>query len=77
MAALDDPDIEPALQIADSRRQRRLRDIEARGGAAEMLLARQRDEIFKLSQQHRVDREPLRRRIAGRATTAIRGRGAQ
>ena len=52
MAALDDRRAELLLELADRRRQRRLRDVAGLGRAAEMLLAGERHEIFELPDHH-------------------------
>jgi len=52
--ALDQEHAERLFQLLDARRERRLRHPASLGGAAEMLLARQRDEIFELV-EHRGD----------------------
>src|SRR5580658_5008657 len=52
MPALDDRRAEFLLELTDRRRQGRLRDVAGLGRAAKMLLARQRDEIFELPDQH-------------------------
>ena len=52
MAALDDRRAEILLELADRRRERRLRDVTGFRRPAEMLFARQRDEIFELPQHH-------------------------
>ena len=58
MAALDDRRAKLLLELPDRRRQRRLRDVAGFGGAAEMLLARQRHKIFELTDHHRGDAKP-------------------
>ena len=52
MAALDDRRAKLLLELADRRRQRRLGDVAGLRRAAEMLFARQRDEIFELPEHH-------------------------
>ena len=52
MAALDDRRAEILFELANRRRKGRLRHVARRRGAAEMLFARQRHEIFQLPQHH-------------------------
>ena len=50
MAALDDRRAEILLELADRRRERRLRDVTGFRRPAKVLFTRQRDEIFELPQ---------------------------
>ena len=50
--APDERDAELALEAADARRQRRLRDVAGGGGAAEVALAVQRGEVLELPDEH-------------------------
>ena len=52
MVADDEPDAEVFLELLDRGRQRRLRDVASFGGAREMLLARERDEVGQMPDQH-------------------------
>ena len=52
MAALDDRRAELLFELADRRRQRRLGHMARRRRSAEMLFARERDEIFELAKDH-------------------------
>ena len=54
-AAPHERDAELALQAADARRQRRLRDVAGRRGAAEVALAVERREVLELADEHRLD----------------------
>ena len=62
VAALDDRRPEIVLEQANRRRQRRLRHVAGVRGAAEMLFARERGEIFELTEDH----DALSRRLSWR-----------
>ena len=64
MAALDDRRAEILLELANRRRKRGLRHMACFRGAAEMLFARQRHQIFQLPQHHGAQ-------SSGRASSAI------
>ena len=51
-AALEDAHVELFLELLDRHRQRRLRDEARLGGAPEVLLARDRDDVAKLGERH-------------------------
>ena len=50
--AADERHAELALEAADARRQRRLRDVARDGGAAEVALAVERGQVLELADEH-------------------------
>ena len=52
MGAVEEPHAELGLELADLLADGRLRHVQALGGAAEMQLLRDRDEVPQVSQLH-------------------------
>ncbi len=50
--AIDEPDAQLTLELADRCRERGLGDVTGFGGAAEVLLARECDEVLELAEKH-------------------------